>query len=129
MREPFKSNLLKSIKKIQGLLDLSELKPSSGIQIKIIDHEIIEDELVMVLFSLKFSVYTDNYLGDVAQHIKEIEEIIGVSMTRFSINNDGNLISTSKGYGLTYGGILVDSMNYSHQDVALNFVLDVMYIQ
>ncbi len=41
MREPFKSNLLKSIKKIQGLLDLSELKPPSGIQIKIIDHEII----------------------------------------------------------------------------------------
>ena len=129
MREPFKSNLLKSIKKIQGLLDLSELKPPSGIQIKIIDHEIIEDELVMVLFSLKFSVYTDPYLGEVAQHIKEIEKIIEESMTRFSINNDGNLISTSKGYGLTYGGILVDSMNYSHQDVTLNFVLDVMYVQ
>ena len=129
MREPFKSNLLKSIKKIQGLLDLSELKPPSGIQIKIIDHEIIEDELVMVLFSLKFSVYTDPYLGDVAQHIKEIEKIIEESMTRFSINNDGNLISTSKGYGLTYGGILVDSMNYSHRDIALNFVLDVMYVQ
>jgi len=129
MREPFKSNLLKSIKKIQGLLDLSELKAPSGIQIKIIDHEIIEDELVMVLFSLKFSVYTDPYLGDVAQHIKEIEKIIEESMTRFSINNDGNLISTSKGYGLTYGGILVDSMNYSHRDIALNFVLDVMYVQ
>ena len=129
MREPFKSNLLKSIKKIQGLLDLSELKAPSGIQIKIIDHEIIEDELVMVLFSLKFSVYTDPYLGDVAQHIKEIEKIIEESMTRFSINNDGNLISTSKGYGLTYGGILVDSMNYSHRDIALNFVLDVMYTQ
>ena len=124
MREPFKS-----IKKIQGLLDLSELKAPSGIQIKIIDHEIIEDELVMVLFSLKFSVYTDPYLGDVAQHIKEIEKIIEESMTRFSINNDGNLISTSKGYGLTYGGILVDSMNYSHRDIALNFVLDVMYVQ
>jgi len=129
MREPFKSNLLKSIKKIQGLLDLSELKAPSGIQIKIIDHEIIEDELVMVLFSLKFSVYTDPHLGDVAQHIKEIEKIIEESMTRFSINNDGNLISTSKGYGLTYGGILVDSMNYSHRDIALNFVLDVMYVQ
>ena len=57
------------------------------------------------------------------------EKIIEESMTRFSINNDGNLISTSKGYGLTYGGILVDSMNYSHRDIALNFVLDVMYVQ
>lgn len=129
MREPFKSNLLKSIKKIQGLLDLSELKPPSGIQIKIIDHEIIEDELVMVLFSLKFSVYTDNDLGNVAQHIKEIEKIIEESMTRFSINNDGNLISTSKGYGLTYGGILVDSINYTHKTVTMDFVLDVMYVQ
>jgi 3-dehydroquinate dehydratase len=83
----------------------------------------------MVLFSLKFSVYTDNYLGDVAQHIKEIEKIIEESMTRFSINNDGNLISTSKGYGLTYGGILVDSINYTHKTVTMDFVLDVMYTQ
>lgn len=129
MREPFKSNLLKSVKKIQSLLDMSELKPVSGVKINIIDHEIIEDELVMVLFSLKFSVMTDNYLEDVAEHIGQIKEFIEESMTRFSVNNDGNLISKSGGRGLTYEGILVDSINYSHRDVALNFVLDVMYIQ
>lgn len=124
----YKQNVLKTLPKIKNLIYLSEPALIGLPKLSFIDYDYSEEGLSMVLIQVSFSVTTDPMLGEILDHLYEIQNKLMSIMNKISFDENGNLFSAKVGKGLTNSGVaLVSRLEFSHRSEEIELELDFMY--
>lgn len=124
----YKQNVLKTLPKIKNLIYLSEPALIGLPKLSFIDYDYNEEGLSMVLIQVSFSVTTDPMLGEILDHLYEIQNKLMSIMNKISFDENGNLFSAKVGKGLTNSGVaLVSRLEFSHRSEEIELELDFMY--
>ena len=124
----YKQNVLKTLPKIKNLIYLSEPALIGLPKLSFIDYDYNEEGLIMVLIQVSFSVETDPMLGEILDHLYEIQNKLMSIMNKISFDENGNLFSAKVGKGLTNSGVaLVSKLEFSHRTEEIELELDFMY--
>lgn len=124
----YKQNVLKTLPKIKNLIYLSEPALIGLPKLSFIDYDYNEEGLSMVLIQVSFSVTTDPMLGEILDHLYEIQNKLMSIMNKISFDENGNLFSAKVGKGLTNSGVaLVSKLEFSHRTEEIELELDFMY--
>ena len=129
MKSEILNNLRNTSKYIKYLIISKDKQSFGSPEVKLEDYDIDHrsGELIMALFNIKFSFYSEPELSDFIGELENLKNKLETHFSTFNIDKKGN-VTNSKQNNLNFvGSFLIQKINFTYVDDEVEVVLDAMY--
>jgi hypothetical protein len=118
--EDIKSNLLKSVPKIQNFIYLHEPNEIGLPKVELSDWEVYKGRLNMVLISVIITVESDQDLDGFVSHLNIIKNKMERLLDKLSFDDEGNLTKPNNSMVMYSGGSLIHKCDFDGDELTLD---------
>lgn len=127
MKEDILKNLKKSIKNIPYIIYSKEAKYFDLPEVQIQDYEIYDGRLIMVLFNIKFTTYSEPEFSEFISDLITIDDKLKNIFKNFAFSEVGNITKPNQSSVNFSDSMLVDTVNFTFDRDEIQLELGVMY--
>ena len=118
--EHIKSNLLKSLPKLQNFIYLQEPNEIGLPKVELSDWEFYKGGLNMVLINVIITIESDQDLDGFIRHLRSIQSKMDNLLYKISFDDEGNLTKANNSTVMYSGGSLIHKCDFDGDELTLD---------